>query len=283
MTALREASASSRPRPRLLVVEDDAVLAGMIRDILDDHDLELDLAGSVEAAERLLMKGRYDLLLLDISLPGENGLSWFRRVPASSLPPVLFMSAIDRIAHGGTDIPAESWLAKPFGPDELVCRLRNALGDRAPGPTPPLENAAPGGTQYHRTTAQDAHAPRILLVEDDPLLAELMREFLGWHGFEVAVASRLGEARNELAQRWNAVVLDGSLPDGNGIDLLREIRSTPSTVDLPVLMLSGRTSADDVQACMLAGADDHLGKPFSEESLVARLTKLLSRSRPQPT
>src|ERR1700742_4840380 len=118
---------------------------------------------------------------------------------------------------------------------------------------------------------------RILLVEDDPRLADMLVEYLGQAGFSVMHAS-LGTAALEKldAAAYDAVVLDLMLPDMDGLDVCRQLRARYET---PVLMLTARGDAVDRIVGLEIGADDYLPKPFEPRELVARIRAILRRSR----
>ena len=117
---------------------------------------------------------------------------------------------------------------------------------------------------------------RLLLVEDNDRLAQLVAKGLTEAGFAVDRATRLEEAEAALAAaRFDIVVLDLGLPDGDGGDWLRKCRAEGEK--LPVLMLTARASTADKVGGLNSGADDYLGKPFEMEELVARLKALLRR------
>src|SRR5712672_4561511 len=116
---------------------------------------------------------------------------------------------------------------------------------------------------------------RILLVEDDPRLAEMLSEYLGQAGFRVTVAPLGATALERLAgAQYEAVVLDLMLPDMDGLDICRQLRTTSDT---PVLMLTGRGDAIDRIVGLEIGADDYLPKPFEPRELLARLRAILRR------
>src|SRR5712664_756266 len=116
---------------------------------------------------------------------------------------------------------------------------------------------------------------RILLVEDDPRLAEMLSEYLGQAGFSVAVASLGGTALERLAATdFDAVVLDLMLPDMDGLEVCRQLRTM---ADTPVLMLTARGDAVDRIVGLELGADDYLPKPFEPRELLARLRAILRR------
>ncbi|GAB5428591.1 MAG: response regulator transcription factor [Devosia indica] len=118
---------------------------------------------------------------------------------------------------------------------------------------------------------------RILVVEDDAILNDGLLTGLNLAGFSVEGAATLDEARAALAAgRFSAVVLDIMLPDGSGIDLLRELRARAD--NQAVLLLTARDTVSDRISGLDAGADDYLGKPFDLDELSARLRALVRRS-----
>lgn len=118
-------------------------------------------------------------------------------------------------------------------------------------------------------------AERILLVEDDPRLADMLFEYLGQAGFGVTVASRGAAALEKLGEAaYDAVVLDLMLPDMDGLDVCRQLRARDDT---PVLMLTARGDAVDRIVGLELGADDYLPKPFEPRELVARLRAIMRR------
>jgi DNA-binding response OmpR family regulator len=124
---------------------------------------------------------------------------------------------------------------------------------------------------------------RILLIDDDTRLAEMVGDYLRGGGFEVEAAGTLAAGREKLAsQHYDALVLDLMLPDGDGLDLCREVRHTPRTRHLPLLMLTARGEPLDRIVGLELGADDYLPKPFEPRELLARVKALLRRAAPAP-
>jgi DNA-binding response OmpR family regulator len=116
---------------------------------------------------------------------------------------------------------------------------------------------------------------RVLIVEDErPLLRNLKRG-LDEEGYEAVPAASIGEAREALTLQPELIVLDLMLPDGSGIELLRQLRM--QGIWQPILILTARDSVDDRVEGLDAGADDYLVKPFSLNELLARLRALLRR------
>ncbi len=119
---------------------------------------------------------------------------------------------------------------------------------------------------------------RLLIVEDDPLIAHSLVKALGPLGNTVETFSRLAEARAALAHsRFDLIVLDLGLPDGNGLTLLGELRERSDAT--PVLILTARDGVEERVRGLDLGADDYLAKPFSVAELEARVRALLRRSQ----
>jgi two-component system, OmpR family, phosphate regulon response regulator OmpR len=118
-------------------------------------------------------------------------------------------------------------------------------------------------------------AERVLVVEDDPRLAEMLSEYLGQAGFRVTVAPLGATALRVLEETdCDAVILDLMLPDMDGLNVCRQIRTSSDT---PVLMLTARGDAVDRIVGLELGADDYLPKPFEPRELLARLRAILRR------
>jgi two-component system, OmpR family, response regulator len=121
---------------------------------------------------------------------------------------------------------------------------------------------------------------RILIVDDDVEIRQLLVDYLSRNGFE-AVSAGSGREMGEMLARHaiDLVVLDLMLPDANGLDLCRKLRAQSS---LPVLMLTARGEEADRIVGIEMGADDYLVKPFSPRELVARIRAILRRTRSLP-
>src|SRR5215469_3033644 len=117
---------------------------------------------------------------------------------------------------------------------------------------------------------------RLLLVEDNERFAALLKQGLATAGFTVDVLPTAHDATTGLETgRWDVVVLDRGLPDGDGLEVLADMRRRGDTT--PVLILTAHGSLKDRVTGLQSGADDYLVKPFALEELVARLQALLRR------
>ncbi len=123
----------------------------------------------------------------------------------------------------------------------------------------------------------------VLIVDDSLTVRMNLRQHLGGAGLETVVCANVAEARRALAEnRFSLVVLDVLLPDGDGVDLLKEIRGNPVTRDVAVMLLSTEAEVRDRIRGLQTGADDYLGKPYEPAYLIARARELVRNGNEAP-
>ena len=123
--------------------------------------------------------------------------------------------------------------------------------------------------------------PRILVVEDEAALQQLLAYNLERAGFEVEQAFDSDEAQTLIAERPpDLVLLDWMLPWMSGLELCRQLRRKSETANLPIITLTARTEEPDRLRGLDTGADDYITKPFSIDELIARVRAVLRRVRP---
>jgi DNA-binding response OmpR family regulator len=126
--------------------------------------------------------------------------------------------------------------------------------------------------------------PRLLLIDDDSRLTSMVGDYLRRNGYEIDTAGSLQSGRERLrVAPYDALLLDLMLPDGDGLDLTRELRADARTRRLPLLMLTARGEPMDRIVGLEIGADDYLPKPFEPRELLARVKALLRRASPEPS
>ena len=122
----------------------------------------------------------------------------------------------------------------------------------------------------------------ILVVEDEEAIMRLLQFELELKGFTVICAESAEEARILIDDKLpDVVLLDWMLPKMSGVEFAKELRNTPRTKELPIIMLTARGEEEDTELGLNIGADDYITKPFSKKELVARIKALLRRRAPQ--
>jgi two-component system phosphate regulon response regulator OmpR len=142
--------------PHLLVVDDDRRIRDLLSRFLSNEGYRISTADSAAMARAKLSSLSFDLLVLDVMMPGENGFDFARDIRKSSAVPILMLTARDgaesRIT--GLEIGADDYVAKPFEPRELALRIANILKRAKPAATPPPESVRFGPFVYHIARAE---------------------------------------------------------------------------------------------------------------------------------
>lgn len=212
----------------ILVVDDDPELRTLIGDFLREHGYRVDVAADVASMREAIARRRPDLVVLDVMMPGEDGLSAARRLASEAGPPVIMLSALgtdtDRII--GLEVGADDYLAKPCNPRELLARVR-ALLRRNPPPTDdePVPASATG-LQYRfdgwsldvaRRELRDPTATHIVLSDGEftllrtfvehpqrVLSRDQLLDYARGHNVDVydrAIDSQVSRLRRKLSER----------------------------------------------------------------------------------
>jgi two-component system OmpR family response regulator len=173
--------------PHILIVEDDREISRLVARFLGSHGCRVSIAGNGREMDRMLDANRLDLVVLDLMLPGEDGLSICRRLRAASRIPIIMLTArgdeLDRII--GLEMGADDYLAKPFNPRELLARIKAVLRRGAPAA------AAPTGVDARVLTFHGWRVDRVLRELRSPDGAritltsaefDLLQAFCEWPG-----------------------------------------------------------------------------------------------------
>jgi two-component system phosphate regulon response regulator PhoB len=121
----------------------------------------------------------------------------------------------------------------------------------------------------------------VLVVDDEPDIREVIRFALEEAGFRVLEAGHADEARRLLAEQPDLVLLDWMLPGRSGLELAAQLKQSPKTRSVPIIMVSARGEEEDRIRGLDTGADDYITKPFSPREMVARVNAVLRRSKPE--
>ncbi len=244
----------------IAIIEDEDVLREVLAKKFEQAGFTVMEAADGIAGLALIQANKLDIILLDIVMPKMNGFDVLKQLPVTpSSPPILIISnsgqpvEIDRAMNLG----ARSYLVKAQNtPDQIVEKVKHVL-NIAPAPKQ-LEQQAAGAEAL-----KDANGARILLVEDDQFLRELMVTKLKREGFTVLVAvdGREGAAMIQ-AERPQLVLLDIILPGLDGFNVLQQTRNSSDAhvAATPIVLLSNLGQDSDVQKGRQLGATDYLIK-----------------------
>jgi two-component system phosphate regulon response regulator PhoB len=124
-------------------------------------------------------------------------------------------------------------------------------------------------------------SPRIIVVEDEVAISDMVTFHLSRAGYEVAQANDCQQAREHLANHGaDLAIVDWMLPDMSGLELVRSLKRDPQFEDLAIIMLTARADEQDKVRGLDSGADDYITKPFSSRELISRIQAVLRRAAP---
>ncbi len=271
---LREGAEGTADGLVLVVEDDEAARKAMVR-VLDAAGYSSTVAATLTAARMAFETGpQPQLVLCDLSLPDGSGaelLEWLWETHPALCQRVFVLTGgvTDEAGRRVTSSGHFRVLPKPIQPQQLLEVLAGAHKPAKPVPeslAPTNVAGMPSAPLSSRPSNRAIRRERVLLVDDDEQLARSGRRTLS-DNFDVVAVDSLGAARTALAEtEYDALVLDLGLPDGNGLELLRELRGKNS--ELPVVMVTGALSTEAASQAMRSRVSEYLSKPFAPSELL---------------
>ena len=271
-----EDAADFRPQGiGVLIVDDDPVACEHARLVLEEAGISSELASSgAEAVEMVKLRHArretYDLILVDWKMPEMDGVETTRRIRAilGDEAAIIILTAYqwDDVLEKALDVGVNSFIAKPLTAPAILDEFRKAL-DR--------QGAAP------ESRKADLAGRRVLLAEDMPINAEIMKDILAMREIEVDHAENGREAVELFAAHpegwYDAILMDMRMPEMDGLEATSAIRSMAraDAGSVPIIALTANAFDDDVQRSLQAGLNAHLSKPVEPESLFSTLESLI--------
>jgi two-component system phosphate regulon response regulator OmpR len=196
---LRAPSQPADDAPHLLLVDDDRRIRDLLSRFLAGEGYRVTTAMSAKDARAKLLGLHFDLLILDVMMPGETGFELARFIRTSSSVPIVMLTARHEAESRieGLQIGADDYVAKPFEPRELVLRIGNILKRAAPVPLETLEQAAFGPYVYHLERGELRRGDDVIHLTDRE--REMLRVLALARGETVARAELTGGTVNERA------------------------------------------------------------------------------------
>ena len=241
--------------PAILIVDDEEDTCVNLRDILSEFGYRVDFATSGTAALALFDRSHYDVALIDLRMPGIDGLELYRRirqVGSGTVGIIISAYASREAAQAALDAGAWRILAKPVEMSSLAKLIDQALGQ-----------------------------PLVLVVDDDHAMCASLLDVLEDQGYRACLATNIGRATEQLRQRdYQVVLIDMKLPEGTGDEVYRLVRGT--NPDARTILITGfRDETEALMSRVLAeGADAVCYKPFDMDQLLGAIRRLAAHTPP---
>ena len=263
-------------KKRIVLVEDDLVLSQLITARLEREGYEVH--ASLDGTEGLLLiqREKPDLVLLDILLPGRNGIEILGTLHHDGMVPAM---PVIIISNSGQAVDVEQalkygardYLVKAdLTPGEVLEKVRGVLRGG---------NPIAGDSEVSSQPLQTApgHQQNVMIVEDDQLLVDLLTKKFSERGYIVHHAANADEARKLFEkEKISAVLLDIVLPDIDGFTFLDELKNDPLTKEIPIVIVSNLGQREEIERGLKAGAADYVIKAeVLPGEILKRVEKLL--------
>jgi PAS domain S-box-containing protein len=261
---------------RLLAVDDAPEILDYLTEIMRGFGVDIDVAsGGNEAYALIEQNGSYDIYFVDWRMPGMDGLELARRINelGKTQSVVIMMSSSEwsAIEASAKDAGVSKFLPKPLFPSSIVDCINECMGV---GGTDVASSDDTGGI------IDDFSEYRILLAEDVEINREIVLALLEPTGIQIDCAENgaLALAKFDAAPDvYDMIFMDVQMPEMDGYEATRRIRAlgTPRAAGIPVVAMTANVFREDVEKCLAAGMNDHVGKPLDITEVLEKLREYL--------
>jgi len=278
-TSDKRAQDDAKMRPqdlRVLIIDDDPVACEHAKLVLEEVGIVSDACLSGDEAMEMLALAHarmeaYNLVLVDLKMPGQDGVEVTRRIRAqySDESTIIILTAYswDDIMEDALEAGVDSFIAKPLFASNVLDEFKQAIGRR-------LETRR----EVHKA---ELAGRRVLLAEDIEINADIMMDLLSLREIEADHAEN-GQIAVEMFRQsavgeYSAILMDVRMPVMNGLEATKAIRSLDraDAKEIPIIALTANAFDEDVQRSLQAGMNAHLSKPVEPEHLFETLEQLI--------
>ncbi|MDR3019989.1 MAG: response regulator [Treponema sp.] len=260
---------------QVLVVDDDKGIHRQFNDIFNNLDIKCDTAlDGLEACSMIDKHGEYDIYFIDWRMPGMDGIELTRIIKSrkDGRPSVVIMiTAMDweQVKEDAASAGVDKHLLKPLLPSMVIDSMNECFG---------MSDVQENVEHVHG----DFTGKRLLLAEDIEINREILIALLEDTGIIIDWVENGKEALDMVEadpEKYDIVFMDVQMPQMDGLEATRRIRALPprKREKLPIVAMTANVFKDDVDACLNAGMDDHLGKPLDVDKVMEALNKYLKR------
>jgi signal transduction histidine kinase/CheY-like chemotaxis protein len=259
---------------RVLAVDDDAEVLEYFKEIAQGFGIACDTASGGEAVVALLEEGKhYDIYFIDWKMPGMNGIELSKKIKercaGNFVVTMISSTEWSLIADEARAAGVDRFLPKPLFPSAIADCINECLG----GGNLPAEDERSGAADIFTGCC-------VLLAEDVEINREIVLAVLEPTEIEIDCAENGAEALRlfgENPERYDMIFMDLQMPEMDGLEASRQIRAldTPRAKTVPIIAMTANVFREDIEKCLAAGMNDHLGKPLDMDALFEKLRRYL--------
>ncbi|MFC1580496.1 NAD(P)-binding protein [Thermodesulfobacteriota bacterium] len=264
-------------KPHILLMEDETSVAKGLQMVLTEEGYAVDLAMTGRSALDTLDHKGFDLLVADLRLPDMDGMEVIKQVKVQKPDTDVIVitgysnvpSAVEAMKTGVFD-----YLSKPFTEEEFMATVEKVLKKKKITAPEVIPDSAPED-DLSPMEEVETEKPHILLMEDEPSVAQGLQMVLTEEGYDVDVAPTGQSALDTLEQKgFDLLVADLRLPDMDGMEVIKQVKDQkPET---SVIVITGYADVSSATEAMRKGVTDYLPKPFTEEAFMATVQRAMA-------
>lgn len=255
---------------KVLIVEDNEVESLAVKELLHAHEINSNIANDGERALEMLKKGQYDCIILDINMPGMGGYEILDKIKADSE-----IKKTPVIVYSGKDFTEEEEFRLKKHVNAIVLKTDYSykrLMDEVKLFLHKVQEHLPESSddQIYRSD-ESLKNKKVLVVDDDSRNVYALYNAFESEGMEIVIANNGIEALNKLEEHRdvNIVLMDIMMPEMDGLECTRRIRSIDHFLHTPIIALTAKAMKEDREKCLQAGASDYVTKPVNVEKLLS--------------
>ena len=240
-------------KAHILIVDDDNRIRDLLKEYLNENEYIVSTSENAENAKIKLTHFKFDLIVLDVMMPGQSGYDLTRELKKNIEIPIILLTAKGEVENRikGLELGADDYISKPFEPKELLLRIKNIINKN--------------------------NKTHILVVDDDNRIRDLLKEYLTEKDYIVSTSDDAENAKIKITQfKFDLIVLDVMMPGQNGYELTKEIKKS---MKVPIILLTAKGEVENRIKGLELGADDYIGKPFEPKELLLRIKNLTNKNK----
>ncbi|MDY6861398.1 MAG: response regulator [Thermodesulfobacteriota bacterium] len=261
-------------REKILIIERDRDIRKILETLLKKEQYYVRSVSAGDEALDILKSDQYGLIIMDINMPGTNGIQIMRNIKElDKYIEVIICTGLNSIDNAVQTLRAGGafdFFSKPLkNEDQLIISVKQALEKfrlniENNGFLRKMRNHRPAGK-------------KILIVDDDPTIQKLFTSILSTRNYETEVASDGFEAGLKVMEfRPDIIILDLFMPGMDGFEVCKRIKGNPTTSQIKILAITGYDTGENRARIMEAGADDYLAKPIAMDTLLQHIEGILN-------
>ena len=252
----------------ILIVDDDDRIRNLLKDYLSENSYIVSTAENADQAKERLEYIKFDIIILDVMMPGQNGYELTKEIKKQIKVPIILLTAKGEVENRikGLELGADDYIGKPFEPKELLLRIKNIINKNTKIDLKSKHKVGLAEIDLNKMTVNlNSKSKKINNSEKKVLVEMLANPGKTYSREEIGKISGISQERS----------VDVMMPGQDGYELTKEVKKQ---IKVPIILLTAKGEVESRIKGLELGADDYIGKPFEPKELLLRIKNIISKS-----